>query len=445
MAGGLHYGCGGFHHYNAKKAVLHHTAIIGSGPSGLFCADALLRQRPDLRIDVYDRLPTPYGLIRFGVAPDHQGTKAVTRQFDRLFAGGSLRFIGNVEIGRDLPLARLQEAYDAVVLAVGAHADRSLGIPGEDLAGRYGSMAFVGWYNGHPDFRDLAPLLDRPAVAVIGNGNVAVDIVRVLGKSAEEIAASDLTAHAMTAIAAAPLSDLYIIGRRGPVEASFTSTELGELGRLERVRPVVSQADLPDALPDGLDPAEARVKEKNLQILHEFAARSDDRPVRLHFLFHSAPEALLGNGRVEGLKLKGHDAPLEIGTAVSAIGYTTRTSGDLPQAGPRGLLDNSDGQIAPGLYVVGWAKRGPSGTIPTNRAEAKAVADRILADFADHAEPAKPGCDAADAMLKQQGLTAIDWAAWKRIEMAEAAAARPGSPREKLAEWTALRQAGLLP
>lgn len=425
--------------------MLHHIAIIGSGPSGLFCADALLRQRPELKIDVFDRLPTPYGLIRCGVAPDHQGTKAVTRQFDRLFGGGSLRFIGNVAVGTELPLARLTGHYDAVVLALGAHADRPLGIPGDGLPGRYGSMAFVGWYNGHPDFCALDPLLDHPGVAVIGMGNVAVDIVRVLGKTPAEMSASDLCGHAAAKIAGAPITDLYLVGRRGPVEASFTSTELAELGRLERVRPVVNKADLPDALPAGLDPNDARVKEKNLQILHDFAARNDDKPVRLHFLFHSVPEALLGSGRVEGLKLNGREAPLPVGTVVSAIGYRTSTEGDLPRADERGIIANQDGLVAPGLYVVGWAKRGPSGTIPTNRAEAKGVADRILADFAADTAPAKSGNAALDAWLREQGLIAIDWAGWKRIEAAEIAAARQGSPREKLIDWTTLRRTGSQP
>lgn len=425
--------------------MLHHIAIVGSGPSGLFCADALLRQRPDLKIDVFDRLPTPYGLIRCGVAPDHQGTKAVTRQFDRLFGGGSLRFIGNVAVGTDLPLARLAEHYDAIVLALGAHADRPLGIPGEDLPGRYGSMSFVGWYNGHPDFCALDPLLDRPGVVVIGMGNVAVDIVRVLGKTPAEMAASDICSHAAAKIAAAPLTDLYIIGRRGPVEASFTSTELAELGRLERVRPLVNKADLPDAIPTGLDPNEARVKEKNLQILHEFAARTDDKPVQLHFLFHSAPEAVLGSDRVEGLKLKGKETPVAAGTVISAIGYRTSTMGDLPRADDRGVIANADGLVAPGLYVVGWAKRGPSGTIPTNRTESKSVADRILADFANDTAPAKSGNAALDAWLREQGLVAIDWAGWKRIEAAEIAAARQGSPREKLTLWKDLRRIGATP
>jgi ferredoxin--NADP+ reductase len=427
--------------HSRNQAVLHHIAIVGSGPSGLFCADALLRQRPDLKIDVFDRLPTPFGLVRFGVAPDHQGTKAVTRQFDRLFAGGSLRFLGHVQVGTDLPLAELRRHYDAVVLALGAHADRPLGIPGEDLPGRYGSMAFVGWYNGHPDYRDLAPRLDKPGVAVIGMGNVAIDIVRVLGKTRAEMASSDLTAHAAEVIAAAPLTDLYILGRRGPVEASFTSAELAELGRLERVRPVVKKSDLPDALPADLDPNEARVKEKNLAILHEFAAREDDRPIRLHFLFNAAPEAIVGSGRVEGLKIRG-GATLDVGTVISAIGYRTAADGDLPQSDARGVIANTDGRIEAGLYVVGWAKRGPSGTIPTNRAEAKAVADLLLADYASDTAPARDGSAALDAWLQGRGIPVMDWTCWKRIEAAETANAAPGSPRAKLAAWDALRQAG---
>ncbi len=425
---------------NGTPALLQHIAIVGSGPSGLFCADALIRQNPALRIDVLDRLPTPYGLVRFGVAPDHQGTKAITRQFDRLFANPQIRFLGQVEVGSALPLAVLRQYYDAVILAVGAHQDRALGIPGAELPGVYGSLGFVGWYNGHPDRAGLAPLLDRPGLAVIGQGNVAVDILRLLGKSPAELATSDICAHAARAMAAAPLTDLYMIGRRGPVEASFTSAELAELGKLERVRPVVQRADLPDALPAGLDPAEAKVKERNLQLLHEYAARDDDRPVRLHFLFHSPPAAILGSQRVEQVQLGGGSS-LDVGSVIGAIGYRTAALGDLPAPDEAGRLPNLDGLIEPGLYTVGWAKRGPSGTIPTNRSEAKTVADRLLADFAAAALPDKPGGAELDRWLAQHGIEPVDFAAWKHIEAQEIAAARPGAPREKLADWAGLRQA----
>jgi len=424
--------------------VLQHIAIVGSGPAGLFTADALIRQRPELKIDVFERLPTPYGLARFGVAPDHQGTKAITRQFDRLFGNPQIRFLGDLAVGDALPLAILREHYDAVVLAVGAHQDRRLGIPGENLPGVYGSMAFVGWYNGHPDYAGLAPLLDMPGVAIIGQGNVAVDIARVLGKTPAEMAASDLCAHAASAIQAAAIRDIYLIGRRGPVEASFTSAELAELGKLERVRPVVNKADLPESLPaDALasNPGgDLKVKERNLQLLHDYAARSDDKPIRLHFLFHATPEAIIGGSRAEALRIKGAEAPLPAGTIISAIGYGTAGFGDLPAPDAAGRLSNQDGLIAPGLYTAGWAKRGPSGTIPTNRSEAKAVADKLLADFAEDAAPAKPGSAAMDAWLQAKALRTVDFTAWKRIEAAEIAAARSGAPREKYAEWETLRE-----
>jgi NADPH-dependent glutamate synthase beta subunit-like oxidoreductase len=263
--------------------------------------------------------------------------------------------------------------------------------------------------------------------------------VRVLGKTKAEMASSDLTAHAAEKIAAANFTDLYILGRRGPVEASFTSTELAELGRLERVRPIVKKSDLPDAIPAGLDPNEARVKEKNLSILHEFADRTDEKPIRLHFLFNAAPETIIGSSRVEGLKIRG-GVTLEVGTVISAIGYRTAVDGDLPQSDAQGVIANTDGRIEPGLYVVGWAKRGPSGTIPTNRAEAKTVADLLLADYANDTSPAKEGSAALDAWLTGRGVNVMDWTCWKRIEAAEIAAAIPGSPRAKLAAWDELRK-----
>ncbi|WP_374633122.1 FAD-dependent oxidoreductase [Ferrovibrio sp.] len=423
--------------------VLQHIAIVGSGPAGLFTADALIRQRPELKIDVFERLPTPYGLARFGVAPDHQGTKAITRQFDRLFGNPNIRFLGDLAVGETLPLAVLRDYYDAVVLAVGAHQDRRLGIPGEALPGVYGSMAFVGWYNGHPDFTGLSPLLDMPGVAIVGQGNVAVDIARVLSKTPAEMATADLCAHAAGSIQAAAIRDIYLIGRRGPIEASFTSAELAELGKLERVRPVVNKADLPESLPETAS-GDLKIKERNLQLLHDYAARSDDKPIRLHFVFHSTPDAILGESRAEALQIRNAATPLPVGTVISAIGYGTAGFGDLPAPDAAGRLPNQDGQIAPGLYTAGWAKRGPSGTIPTNRSEAKSVADKLLADFANDAAPAKPGSAALDGWLNGKGLQAVDYAAWKRIEAAETAAARPGAPREKLAEWAALRKAAQL-
>lgn len=419
------------------------VAIVGSGPAGLYAAEGVLKRLPGARIDVIDRLPTPYGLVRFGVAPDHQGTKAIQRQFDRLLQRPGLRFLGNVTVGRDLGLDELRGMYDAVVLATGAPCDRRLAIPGEDLAGVYGSAAFVGWFNGHPDFRALAPRLDGTSAAVIGNGNVAIDVARVLAKSPAEMAASDLCAHAAQAIARAPLTDIWLIGRRGPAEASWTSAELAELGRLERAAPVVDPAGIPDAI-DEPDPKAARMREKNLEILRGFAAApAADRPIRLHFLFHAAPVAVLGQGAAAALRLErtrvadgsciGTGAILEIpaATVVSAIGYRCDQLDGAPLDPGRGIVANDAGYVAPGLWTVGWAKRGPSGTIPTNRADSFAVAERLAADLAAAAS-AKPGPAGLDAVLAARGIAVVDLAGWHRIEAAEAARARLGAPREKL-------------
>ena len=212
----------------------HRVAIVGAGPSGFYAADGLLRARPDLHIDIIDRLPTPYGLVRAGVAPDHQGTKAIVRQFEKLLAQPDVRFAGNIEVGRDLSWDEFDAAYDAVIVATGMVIDRKLGVPGEDLPHVWGSWRFVGWLNGHPDFRAGPDLSKVKSVAVIGNGNVALDVARVLAKSADEMAKSDIVPEAGAAIAAAPLTDIHVIGRRGPEHASFTNNELAEMGRLAR-------------------------------------------------------------------------------------------------------------------------------------------------------------------------------------------------------------------
>jgi ferredoxin--NADP+ reductase len=426
------------------------VCIVGSGPSGLYAADALARKLKGARIDVLDRLPTPFGLVRAGVAPDHQGTKAIVRQFDRILGKPGVRFVGNVTVGRDVPLEDLRAAYDAVILAVGAPEDRRLGIPGEDLPGVYGSGAFVGWYNGHPDHAGLAPRLDGPGVAIVGNGNVALDIARVLAKTRDEMADGDLCAHAADAIAAAPLTDIFVVGRRGPVEAGFTPAELGEIGHLERAAPVVDAAALPQAVGSLADEAARPVKEKTLAILRDFAARalaaSEAAPVRVRFLFHAAPVAVLGDAvgvsslrlartRVEDGRAVATDATFDIAvsTVVSAIGYRCAPLDGAPMDDGRGIVVNADGTVAPGLFVVGWAKRGPSGVIPTNRADSMAVADRVVAWLNDRADaPGRDGPGALDALLTTRGVRPVTLEDWRRIDAAEVArGTAAGHAREK--------------
>jgi NADPH-dependent glutamate synthase beta subunit-like oxidoreductase len=385
----------------------HRVAIVGAGPSGFYAADGLLRTNPDLHIDVIDRLPTPHGLIRAGVAPDHQGTKAVARQFDRLLARPDVRFAGNIEIGRDLSWDELSAAYDAVIVATGMVIDKKLGVPGEDLSHVWGSWRFVGWLNGHPDFRQGPDLSKVKSVAVIGNGNVALDVARVLAKSADEMAKSDIVPEAGAAIATAPLTDIHVIGRRGPEHASFTNNELAEMGRLSRAVALTEPKGL-DVAPPASDPTPERLrKAKNLEILRGFANNKPGaKPVTVHFRFHAAAVAFKP-GEVELTTGK-----LAADLVVTCIGYGGE---DFPKREE--------------VFPVGWAKRGPTGTIPTNRAESHAVAQQVMAWL--EARDPKSGPDVLPI--------AVDAAGWHRIDKHEVAAgAAHGRPRVKLTDWQAL-------
>jgi ferredoxin--NADP+ reductase len=385
----------------------HRVAIVGAGPSGFYAADGLLRARPDLHIDIIDRLPTPYGLVRAGVAPDHQGTKAVVRQFERLLAQPDVRFAGNIEVGRDLTWEQLLTGYDAIIVAIGMVIDSKLGIQGEELPHVWGSWRFVAWLNGHPDFREGPDLSKVRSVAVIGNGNVALDVARLLAKSADEMTKSDIVPEAGAAIAAAPLTDIYVIGRRGPEHASFTSNELAEMGRLARAVAVTDPQALGVA-PPGSDPTPERLrKSKNLEILKGFGGhKAGEKPVTVHFLFNAAPLAIRP-GEVELTT-----GTLKADLVVTCIGYRGE---DFPKGED--------------VFAVGWARRGPSGTIPTNRAESHAVAHEVLAWLKER-DP-KSGPDVLPV--------AVDAAGWHRIDKHEVAAgASRGRPRVKLTDWQAL-------
>ncbi|TWT02679.1 FAD-dependent oxidoreductase [Reyranella sp. CPCC 100927] len=423
-------------------------AVIGAGPSGFYAVDGLVRALPDARIDIIDRLPCPYGLVRYGVAPDHQGTKAVQRQFERLLAKPIVRFIGNVEVGRDVAIADLAALYDALIIATGCSRDRRLGIPGEDLAGVVGSGAFVGWYNGHPDFAELDPLRpDMHTVAVIGAGNVAIDVARVLAKTADEMVKSDIAPHAAAAIAGLDLTEISLVARRGPADANFTGNELAEMSRLAAFQATVQSEVLDGVTAPDSDPAPERMrKAKNLELLRSFAAA--DTPRRLRFQFWGMPVALHGvDGKVRELELADTRHPERrwrqpADLVVTCIGYDPS-----PPVGlllERGHIAHDDGRVRdlPGAYVVGWAKRGPTGVIPTNRADSLALVKVVVDDLAAPPASEKAGPGGLDALLSARGVRIVDSAAWRRIETAENAAGQAeGRPRVKLGTWRLLEQA----
>jgi ferredoxin--NADP+ reductase len=423
---------------------MRHVAVIGSGPAGYYTAEALLKNWGDsVCVDVIDRLPVPYGLIRFGVAPDHQSIKAVYRRYEKVALTANIRFVGNVTVGSDVTIAELRDLYDAVILATGAPNDRPLEIEGGDLPGVIGSAAFVGWYNGHPEFADLDPPLDVAAAAVIGNGNVALDVARILSKTPAEFEGSDIVGHALDALAGSSIRTIHVLGRRGPHQIAMTPKELGELGHLEDAVPHVEPADFP---PEGDDALLEPGMRKSVTHLREFAGlEQGGRRKVIDFDFFAMPVRVEGEGRVERLIVErtkltedlrsvgtGETYAIDCGLIVSCIGYQTPPIDGVPYEHGRGRFANSEGVIGDGLYCVGWARRGPTGTIGTNRPDGYEVAERIAADLGDVAS-AKPGGLGLDTLLHARGVEPVTFRDWQRIEAAETGRARSGSPREKFA------------
>ena len=418
------------------------VAIVGSGPAGFYTAEALIKKERGFEIDIIERLPTPFGLIRGGVAPDHQTTKKVMRAFEATALKEPVRYFGNVEIGRDVSLDELRAIYDAVVLAVGSPLDRPAGIPGEDKIGVIGSAAFVGWYNGHPDFRDLDPDFDVEAVAVIGVGNVAIDVARVLVKTEAEMAESDLPDYAAAAIRRSPLRDVYMFGRRGPLDAKFTNVELREMGRLEICVPQIDPAQLPDEVTGEMDDRDRRLKDKNLATLKEFAPRQpDEKEKRVHFQFYAAPAEILGGDRVEGLRLErtrveegravgsGEYFDIPCGLVVPAIGYRSEAVDGVAFDTKQGIVVNEGGRVEDGIYAVGWVMRGPTGVIATNRPDGVAVAEHICEDLGAGTKPGRP---ALEKLLEDKGVRWVSYGEWQKIDQAEIAGASADAPRRKL-------------
>jgi NADPH-dependent glutamate synthase beta subunit-like oxidoreductase len=419
---------------------MRHFAVVGSGPAGFFTAEALETAYGDrARIDILDRYPVPYGLIRFGVAPDHQSLKAVSKRYDKVAESAGVDFIGNVTIGRDVSVAELLGLYDAVVLATGAPHDRKLGIPGEDLPGVVGSGEFVGWYNGHPEFADLDPPLGGSHAVVVGAGNVALDCARILSKTRHEFEGSDIVGHALDALDNSAVRTVTILGRRGPHQVAMTPKELGELGHLEAAVPEVDLADFPPVEAD--EPLEPGLR-KSVSILRSFADLRQDKPKRMVFDFFAKPLRIEGDGKAErviverteldekgGARGTGETYEVPASLIITAIGYSTSPIAEVPFEG--GKFVNQGGRISDRLYAVGWARRGPTGTIGTNRPDGYEVAEQIASAMPAGSANGRTGAEGLQRLLQSRGVMPTDYDDWRKIEQTEVGRARPGSPREK--------------
>jgi ferredoxin--NADP+ reductase len=440
------------------------VAIVGSGPAGFYAAEALLKRTDTtVQVDLFDRLPTPYGLVRGGVAPDHQKIKTVARVFAATAARPAFRFIGNVRLGRDLTVEDLRRHYDQIVYATGNEADRRLGIAGEGIARCTPATVFVGWYNGHPDYRKAQIDLSVERVAVIGNGNVAVDAARVLLRSGAELEATDVAAHALEVLRTSRVREVFILGRRGPAQAAFSPAELKELGRMETADPVVDAREL-EGCAESTGKAEA---DQNLKLLRAYAARTPRKDAKkLHLRFLVSPTEIFADaaGKVAGLRLEknrletrpdgsitargsGEFELLEVGMVLPAIGYAAERIEGVPYDEKARVIANAGGRVVDALtraaiageYVVGWARSGPQGLIGEHKRASAEVVRLMAADAANLAPRALPGRDAILELLRDRGVRPVSFSDWKQLDEVETArGARRGAPRDKIVDVGAM-------
>lgn len=427
------------------------VAVVGSGPAGFYAAEALLRAEPAAEVDLFERLPVPFGLVRYGVAPDHQTIKRVQVAFERTAAQPGFRFFGNVELGRDVSVDELLRGYHAVVIATGAALDRRLDIPGENLEGSYAATSFVGWYNGHPDFVDLRFALDAERAVVVGMGNVALDVARVLLRDRDALAKTDISEHALVELRQSPLREVVLLGRRGPAQAAFDQGELEAIFDLPDVS-VEVDGDVSFAEEAEL-PAPAR---KNLAFLARLKLEPlPPKPRRLRLRFLASPVEILGQGRrVRGLRVAenrlvgsgphvraeptGVVWELEAGLVIRSVGYRGAAVPGLPFDAKRNVIPSSAGRVTslggepqPGLYVSGWIKRGPTGLVGTNKADSKETVELLLRDAKDLLAR-RPSLH-VDALLAERRVKVVGFADYQRIDTAEKArGAERGKVRDKL-------------
>jgi ferredoxin--NADP+ reductase len=419
---------------------LFKVVIVGAGPAGYFAAQALQNQQNEERtfaIDMIERLPTPWGLVRSGVAPDHPKIKTVSKVFEKIAADPNFRLFANVEIGSEISVAQLQEIYDAVVIATGSHLGKTLGIPGENLPGSISAADFVPWYNAHPDYVDVKVPMDCDTAVVIGAGNVAMDVARMLALEPSELDPTDTADHAIEAFKESAVRDVYISARRGPEHAAFTSPELRELPKLEHTNVVINKEDIDAAIVRAGSEPEKDVK-SNLDAMLLIAQSQKSAHERtMRFLFQHTPKEIIGSDKVEGIvySTPNGDVTVKCGLVITAIGYQAAGVNGVPYE--NGKVVNTDGRVKENMYVVGWAKRGPSGVIGTNKSDAAAVVELMIADM----KSPKNAGDIADLLTHQ---LVVDQSAWQKINEAEVAAGEPkGKPRVKSVKWDELLKLGL--
>ena len=441
------------------------VAVVGSGPAGFYSADALLKSELEVEVDLIERLPTPWGLVRQGVAPDHPELKAASKAFERTARLDGFRFFGNVEVGVDVTHEELLRMFDAVVYTVGAQTDRRLEIPGEDLPGSWAATQFVAWYNGHPAYQQLEFDLSSERAVVIGNGNVAIDVARLLARTPEELSRTDVTDRFIAASVASGVREIQMLGRRGPAQAAFTPPELKELGELGGADVIVDPADLVlDAASRAALEADRSRTQRNVEYLREFAARQPEgKPKRLLLRFCVSPVQILGEGRVEAIEVvrnelvAGEDGTIRAvatdqvevipcGLVLRSVGYRGVALAGVPFHEGRGVIPNEggrvlgpDGEAVTGVYTAGWIKRGPSGVIGTNKKDAAETVELLLEDARAGRLSRDADAPALEGLLTERGVDFVEYAGWEAIDRHEQSLGEPqGRPRVKLASWDEL-------
>jgi ferredoxin--NADP+ reductase len=443
------------------------VAIVGSGPSGFYTAEDLLKQKLNIKVDMFDKLPVPYGLVRYGVAPDHPKIKNVTKIYEKTASHPNFSFFGNVTVGKNISVFELNKFYDAIVFAYGAESDRQLGISGEDLVGSYTATEFVAWYNGHPDFQDHHFDFSHEVAVIVGNGNVAMDVARILCKTKDELKTTDITQNALDILAESKIKEVHVYGRRGPVQASFTALEIREMGELADCYPVVDPKDLElneASLKELEDPGNAGRK-KNYEIMKNFlsiAPGGRRRKFVLHF--QRSPVEIIGKGRVQKVKFEinkltgepnkqkvrgtGQFEEIDCGIFFRSVGYVGLPIKGLPFSAQAGIVPNQAGrvmdseQIFTGWYVAGWIKRGATGIIGTNKPDAEETIKSFLEDV-EHLNPCEvPSSDEVMKFLKDREVRVVTFQDWKKIDAAEIdRGAKIGKPREKFSRVTGMLSA----